>query len=214
MSELYTQIREVRAQVSKAINAELTDADILRFLRARNLDLQATLKMIVDWHAWRHAPICETSTLTPATVLSRENFKDAKEPLYASLMPHSNVARDKAGRPIYFEKTGLISNRMDDILKKFTTDELIIRHVRQQELMMKRIEDASIITGTTIEKQVIVFDLKSLSFSLNTAALGIFQRCISIRLPIVQGCFYFYVCACTKSMHNSFRLTISMHNFL
>jgi hypothetical protein len=137
MSELSTQIRDVRFQVSKEINAELSDADILRFLRARNLDLHATQKMIVDWHVWRHTPISEASTLTPATVLSRENFRDAKEPLYAILMPHSNLARDKAGRPIYYEKTGLISNRMDEILKKFTPDELIVRHVRQQELMMR-----------------------------------------------------------------------------
>jgi hypothetical protein len=93
--------------------------------------------MIRNWYDWRYKPFSEVSFLTPATLLTQSNFDDSKEALYAEYMPHSNLARDRAGRPIYYEKTGLISNQMNEILQKFTPDELIIRHVRQQELMMK-----------------------------------------------------------------------------
>jgi len=137
MSELSAQLQELRLRLSGEINAELMDSDVLRFLRARNFDMDASLKMVNEWHEWRYKPISEASHLTPANLLTTANFVDKKESLYATLMPHSNLARDKTGRPIYYEKTGLISNQMDDILKKFTSDEIIIRHIRQQELMVK-----------------------------------------------------------------------------
>jgi hypothetical protein len=80
---------------------------------------------------------------------------DADEDVYTRLLPHSNLGHDKEGRPIYFEKTGVISGRMPEILELLSPDDIIIRHVRQQELMIKRLEIASMKAGRAIEKQVV-----------------------------------------------------------
>lgn len=69
---------------------------------------------------------------------------------------------------------------MPEILRLLTPDDIINRHVRQQEMMILRLRLASERAGRSIEKQVIVFDLKGLSYSLNTQAIGIFKRTIAI----------------------------------
>ena len=91
---------------------------------------------------------------------------DSKEKIYTEYMPHSNLGHDKAGRPVYWERTGYISTRFSEIKKKLTEDEIVIRHVKQQELMMqRRFKANSKQFGQLINKQVLVFDLKDVSFS-------------------------------------------------
>jgi hypothetical protein len=55
-----------------------------------------------------------------------------------------------------------------------------VRHVRQQEIMVKRLNRCSEISKKLIEKQVIVFDLKDLSYALDTTALNTFKRTLSV----------------------------------
>ncbi len=48
-----------------------------------------------------------------------------------------------AGRPIYWEETGLISTRFAELSTYFSVDDLTVQHVRMQELMRLRCEHAA-----------------------------------------------------------------------
>lgn len=103
------------------------------------------------------------SDITPSNI---DPIVDPNESIYTEYMPHSNLGHDKVGRPVYWEKTGYISTRFSEIKKKLSEDEIVIRHVKQQELMMqRRFKANSKNFGKLINKQVLIFDLKGVSFS-------------------------------------------------
>jgi len=64
-------------------------------------------------------------------------------------------------------------------------DEIFVRHVRQQEYMVTRLKKASAKHGKLIEKQVIVFDMKSVSMMADFMALRVFRR----TLEVDQACY-------------------------
>ena len=61
-----------------------------------------------------------------------------------------------------------------------TEDEIFVRHIRQQEYMITRLDKASIKHNKLIEKQVIVSDMKSVSMILDFMALRVFRRTLDI----------------------------------
>jgi hypothetical protein len=86
----------------------------------------------------------------------------------------------KTGCPIYWEQTGLISTRFIELHKFISIDGLVTRHIRQQELMVKRLQHISEKRGEPIEKQICIMNLKNLSYSLDTRALATFHRTLVI----------------------------------
>ena len=111
----------------RGISASLTDADCYRFLRARNYQIPATLDMTLNWYVWYHTPL-SGSTYTPKDMRRRALEEgDAQENVYRELLPHSNLGVDKEGRPVYWEKTGLISSRFPKIKTMLTEDDIYNR---------------------------------------------------------------------------------------
>jgi hypothetical protein len=79
------------------------------------------------------------------------------------------------------EKTGIISSNFGEISKKLTLDDLIVRHVRQQEIAVRRMahyEEQS--QKIAVDKQIIVFDLKGLSYAIHATALSAFKATLQI----------------------------------
>ena len=62
--------------------------------------------------------------------------------------------------------------------KILTPDQLFNRHIRQQELNLARLSNYSKLTGQKITKQVVIFDLKDLVYSVDPSALKILKRTI------------------------------------
>ena len=60
------------------------------------------------------------------------------------------------------------------------SDLLVTRHIRQQELAIKRLEYISKKRGVLVEKQICIMNLKNLSYSLDTRALATFHRTLAI----------------------------------
>lgn len=168
--------RQLRALINPQASEILTESDCQRFLRARVHDIPKAVEMVNHWYEWWETklPGCE--------LLPRETNQlgDDNEQIYIEHMPHANIGEDKEGSPIYWEKTGLISSRFGDIKQLLTEDQLFVRHVRQQELMIQRTKESSLRHGRNIEKQVIVFDLENLSYKLDTTALSTFKRTLTI----------------------------------
>ncbi len=115
------------AEKYRGLNEAVTDADCHRFLRARNYVLDASLEMILNWYVWYNTPL-PSSQYTPRDMRRRASQEgDAQEPIYTEFLPHSNLGVDKEGRPLYWEKTGLISSRMSKIKTHLIEDDIFNR---------------------------------------------------------------------------------------
>jgi hypothetical protein len=67
------------------------------------------------------------------------------------------------------------------VKKHLSVDALVVRHIRQQEFVMKhRLPRASKFYKRDIHKQVLVFDLKNLSFTIDMQAMSAFRRTLVI----------------------------------
>lgn len=184
-------IIQVREGINPGASEIMTDADVSRFIRARKHNVEKTVKMIDKWFEWWHTPLIGSEGLTPATIL--DEIEDPNEPLYQEFMPHLSAYEDKEGHPIYWEQTGLISGRLPKILEHLSVDELVVRHVRQQELTMRRLDYLSSKLGRPIEKQIVIFNMEKLNYSLDTRGMQTFRRTISIDqdfYPERLHCFY------------------------
>lgn len=59
-------------------------------------------------------------------------------------------------------------------------DDLFIRHIRQQEVMVRRLKNASLRHNKPIEKQVIVMDMKNVALTPDVMAARVFRRTVVI----------------------------------
>jgi len=165
---------ELRSAISENCNKLLSDDDCHRFLRARDYQAPKSADMISKWGIWWNSPLPNATDKTPSNIL--DDPMDPKEHIYQKMLPHANLGEDKEGRPVYWEKTGLISSRFAEIKKHLSEDDLFVRHIRQQELMVDRLREASTKQGRLIEKQIIIFDLADLVYNLDFMAMNVFRR--------------------------------------
>jgi len=103
---------------------------------------------------------------------------DVNEAVYQAICPHKHHRFDKQGRPVYMEKTGVIN--MPLLLKHVTERDLVVRHVRSMEQIMRRMKESSKTTTTNVEKQVVIVDLKGLAMSVDRVGLRVFKKTIQI----------------------------------
>eukprot|EP00038_Savillea_parva_P006650 m.165000 g.165000 ORF g.165000 m.165000 type:complete len:340 (-) comp12500_c0_seq1:82-1101(-) len=103
---------------------------------------------------------------------------DPMEPVYTALTPHLNAGFGREGEPLYFERTGIIDQNA--LLTYAHPKDLVWRHVRQQQLFVRRAQEKSAELGTRVEKQIIILDLKGLSLWPNRRALGVFKETVRI----------------------------------
>lgn len=173
--ELVTQ---ARALLTEEQNANFTDHDVMRFIIARKGNIKKSHAMMEHYHEWYDKVLHGSEKLTPRNILSQP---DPDEHIYQKYFHHSNLGFSKKGCPIYWEKTGMCSANFPTVTKSIPCDGLIIRHVRQQEIVFtQRCKRASEFYGKPVTKQTIVFDLKGLVYSLDTNALSTFRACLKI----------------------------------
>jgi len=163
---------------TEEVNKVLTDNDCERFLFARQFDIAKAKEMAMNWYVWWNTPLPTPSHVTPKHIL--DDPLDVNEEVYQQHMPHSNVGNDKKGNPIYWEETGHISGRFKIFKNILSEDDLFVRHVRQQEMMVKRMEAQSQRLGRNIDRQIVIFNLKGLVYSLDPAAMNTFIRTVKL----------------------------------
>lgn len=96
------RVQVLRKRIPPELTGLLSEADCLRFLRARNYNIEKTTEMIEKWGKWWFTPLPGTDML-PKDAASGP---DPHEEVYRELMPHSNLGETKIGCPLYWEKTG------------------------------------------------------------------------------------------------------------
>lgn len=169
---------EYEALLQEDVRRYMLEGDRRRFLRARKWDVQKAVAMTIAWWQWYNSPIEGTENVCPRRIL--DDLEDPNEEVYRELLPHSNCGFSLDGCPIYWEKTGLISSNFSDISTKLTLDDLVVRHIRQQEMATRRMQFREQQTGQGVEQQIIVFNLADLSYALNTTALAAFRKTLQI----------------------------------
>jgi hypothetical protein len=171
-------LAEYVSRLHADVKEYLLEEDYRRFLRARKWNVDKALAMTSNWWEWYNQPIPGTDNVTPRTVL--DSVEDPKEHVYKQLLPHSNYGCSKHGHPIYWERTGQISSQFGEISKHLSVEDLVIRHIRQQEMAVRRMHFYSQKFGHLVESQIIVFNLANLSYSLDTNALSAFRKTLAI----------------------------------
>jgi len=93
----------------------------------------------------------------------------------------ANFGHAKDGKPVYYERTGLIAAKgLMGMVADAGDEGPVDRHIWQQELMMARMEEMSTILGRRVDKQVVVFDMAGLSYWPNPVGLRAFKKVLHI----------------------------------
>ncbi|KAL1917289.1 uncharacterized protein VTP21DRAFT_4945 [Calcarisporiella thermophila] len=147
-----------------------TDYLILRFLRARKFDLEATMKMIRACEQWRRD--------FKVDELYR-NFEFPEEKVVESLYPRYYHKTDRFGRPVYFEEAG--SADITELFKVTTEDRMIKHFISGYEkLVREKFPACSAYAERNIEECLVIMDLKGLSLKEAPRALSFVRRTTAI----------------------------------
>lgn len=166
-------IQEFRSRVGKSVGDSLTDHDCLRFLRARKGSMVNAAAMAISNHQWKHSflpPIPPRNLQFSPNIILAMPDRLSNHP-YVHLLAATHHGFDKDGAPIYWERTGLIQSQMDVVMAHFSVDELLQYHIQSQQAMEIRLQYASKIFGREITQAVTVFDMKHLSFTLDSSSI-------------------------------------------
>lgn len=160
---------------------------VARFLRARKMKVDKAVRQYLDAEAWFQAEGVEGITEA-----------DPNEPVYAAMCPHRSHGYDKKGRPLYIEHTGRM--RVGKMLQFLDQDDLVRRHIRQQEIARCRMRKRSAKLGRTVDQQVVIMDMANLSMAPDMRGIAVFKRCLKIdqvrspsplagfpRAPLLEG---------------------------
>lgn len=172
-------LSDFKALLPAELDEYLSDDDCLRFLRARKKNAEKAAEMAIEWWSWfnKAVPAHSRGNVTPKDILNP--VEDINEDIFIRLTPHSNCGTGKYGHPIYWEQTGLISTRFADLNKQLSIDDLVVRHIRQQEIAVARMKHCST-AERPVTSQIIVMNLMSLSYKLDTKALSTFKQTLII----------------------------------
>lgn len=66
------------------------------------------------------------------------------------------------------------------VKKALTEDDIFVRHIRQQEVMVRRLKNASLRHESQIDKQVIVMDMRNVVMTPDFMATRVFHRTVVI----------------------------------
>eukprot|EP00238_Polyblepharides_amylifera_P013976 CAMPEP_0196575660 /NCGR_PEP_ID=MMETSP1081-20130531/5087_1 /TAXON_ID=36882 /ORGANISM="Pyramimonas amylifera, Strain CCMP720" /LENGTH=367 /DNA_ID=CAMNT_0041894027 /DNA_START=392 /DNA_END=1495 /DNA_ORIENTATION=+ len=139
------------------------DATLLRFLRARKLDIAKSLIMLQDTIAWREK---EGVNNILTEVIPEETL--------AVLYRHTrgcNRGYDRQDRPVYFDRPGCMD--VPAILEEgVSTDMFLRKHIQEMEYSGHHTYfQASMRAGRTIDQTVMVMDVSGVKLSNFTATV-------------------------------------------
>lgn len=133
-----------------------SDADLVRFLRARSFDVAKARAMYEGMLDWRKEIGADTI---------KESFQFPERKAIKDLYPHFHHKTDKLGRPVYIEKLGLL--QLEEILKITTMDRMLLYHIKEWEILIDwKFPACSKKAGRTIMQSLTILDLKGVVMCL------------------------------------------------
>ena len=176
--EEINNISLLRDLVGKDKCEHLSDIDVLRFLKARNNNLQKASLMLNEYLTWYVTPIKGVESDTPRTILDQP---DPDAEVWGQYFPYSFLGHDKEGCPIYWEKTGECSQTFPEAIKRLSEDKMVWMHILKQEVTLRtRMSVASAFYKTQITKQIGIMDLANVSYAVDFRAMSYCTRSVTI----------------------------------
>lgn len=162
-------IHEFRYYLDSELSASLSDHDCLRFLRAKEGDVQKSVDMVKAWNEWRHSLQASINSeilkYSANIILSCQASDLLWNHPHSHLLPCRHHGFDKAGRPVFWIQLGFIISEFKEIRKYFTNDQLIHYIVWNQEAMLLRQEYSSRNRLRRVAQSVIIADMSYLPMS-------------------------------------------------
>ncbi|KAI5070602.1 hypothetical protein GOP47_0014945 [Adiantum capillus-veneris] len=130
-----------------------TEADLLRFLRARSFDVGKARAMYEAMLEWRREIGADTIM---------ETFKFPERKAVKELYPHFHHKVDKCGRPVYIERYGQL--HLEDLLRVTTLDRLLLYHIKEWEILINcKFPACSQAVGRPVLQSLTILDLKGVT---------------------------------------------------
>jgi len=145
---------------------------LLRYLRARKFDVEASKQMWIDSEKWRNEFGGGVNEMV-------KNFDYTEKPQVFAYYPQFYHKTDKDGRPLYVEKLGKIDLAK---LRTITTDERMLENlvVEYEKLADPRLPACSRKAGYLLETCCTIFDAKGVGLSNFSQVAGYLQRASAI----------------------------------
>ncbi|GAQ83019.1 hypothetical protein KFL_001330015 [Klebsormidium nitens] len=146
------------------LRARDDDITLLRFLRARQFDLEKAEAMFAAMLKFREENNVDTI---------RETFAFPEKDKVKQYYPHYHHKTDKQGRPMYFEQLGVL--KLDELLKVTTLERMLLYHVQEWEVLIDtKFPACSKKAKTSINSSLTVLDLKGVSLKHMTKTVRAF----------------------------------------
>ncbi len=140
--------------------SDTDDYELLRFLRARQFNVENAKKMVVEYKEW----------YKENKIASMLDKFPPKTEVLARLVPTAFFGFDKEGHPIYIERTGMINCEI--LMSQFTDNEIYMSHVWGQEHQIRRCAESCAKRGLpkgSIESFTTIMDLEGLTLGHRAA---------------------------------------------
>lgn len=134
-------------------NTQGDDHTLLRFLRARKFVVDTAVELYNNYLKYRKESGIEKIL----------DIKLPKTKEFNRLIPNALHGFDKAGRPIYIEKTGIID--FETVYAHMSDEDLMRHHCWQMEMQIRRCEESSRRLGRTVDTFSSIIDLTGLSMN-------------------------------------------------
>jgi len=151
---------------AEGFTERLDDATLLRFLRARKFNLEASKLMFTESEKWRKE--FGTDELL-------DSFKYDEKPLVSAYYPQYYHKTDIDGRPVYIEQFGKIDLSK---LYQITTEERMMKNLifEYEMYAVERLPACSRKVGCLVETSCTILDLKGVSISQVPSTYGYLKR--------------------------------------
>mmetsp|Transcript_10486 Transcript_10486/g.20236 ORF Transcript_10486/g.20236 Transcript_10486/m.20236 type:complete len:423 (+) Transcript_10486:51-1319(+) len=167
-ADLSKALKELKAKLGEEDkDAWGTDSTLMRFLVARECDVDEAYKMYTNCLQWRRSNNIDKVLEEPP----------AKWEYYKKLVSCKNHGFDKQGRPVYVERVGEI--HYPTVFEYMTLDELMDIHVYQMELNARLCRESSEKLGKDVHQSVSIVDLQGMNMS-HRHGLAFIKRCAKI----------------------------------
>lgn len=162
-SEQKSKLEEFRRMLEESgYTQRLDDSTLLRFLRARKFDLEASKLMFENCEKWREE-------FGVDTIL--KDFHYEEKPLVAQYYPQYYHKTDKDGRPVYIEELGKVNLTE---MYKITTQERMLKNLvwEYESFVNHRLPACSRKANYLVETSCTILDLKGISISAAAQVLS------------------------------------------
>lgn len=162
-------LAECRAAVADdaALN-DLRDATLARFLRNNSWSVAPALQQLREYLQWRAENKVDQ-------ILDNPDFPN--KDLIRTIIPYAYHSYDKAGRPVYIEKTGAIATGALADEKLCSMESMLHSHIFGIERLMKLMHESSLQRGERVNGICTILDMTGLGFS-HRQCLFVLKHCL------------------------------------